>query len=70
MTKEVYSLEDLAERWDVPPNAVYTALRSGSLQGFKIGGKWRVTAEALRDFESRPAIPTAPPAQPPRQFIY
>jgi len=51
----LYTVPDVAKRWGVCTQAVYKLLRTGRLRGFKAGKEWRVTEEALREYELPPA---------------
>lgn len=42
-----YTVEEVARLWQVTPHTVYTLLRQGRLEGFRIGRAWRVTPEAM-----------------------
>jgi excisionase family DNA binding protein len=49
-----YTPESLAERWQCSKGFVYRMLKSGQLQGFKVGGKlWRIRHEVVEEFEAR-----------------
>lgn len=43
--------EKLAEYWGVSKNQVYKHLRSGALKHFRIGEMYRITPEAVAEFE-------------------
>lgn len=49
-----YTIDEVAQRWRVSANTVYALLRSGRLKGFKAGGQWRITPEALTEYETAP----------------
>lgn len=51
---EYYTVPELAERWRCSPDVVYDMLRSGKLHGFKLGGAWRITEEARKQYEQAP----------------
>lgn len=53
----LYTVPDVARRWGVCAQAVYKLLRTGQLRGFKAGKEWRVTEEALREYELPPLPP-------------
>ena len=57
MDKRYYSVEEVAELWGVSKQAIYVLLRTGRLRGFKPGRDWRISAEALKDYESTPIAP-------------
>jgi excisionase family DNA binding protein len=45
------SPDELAEAWDVHQETVRRWLRSGELQGLKVGRQWRVPLAAVEAFE-------------------
>jgi excisionase family DNA binding protein len=47
----------LAERWNVRPRFVVKLIEDGELAAFRIGTLWRVTAEALEEYEARQSAP-------------
>lgn len=47
--EEVWSVQEVADRWKVHPRTVTEMLRKGELKGFKIRKDWRVyLSEVLR----------------------
>lgn len=42
---------EVADRWKCSKAAVGDLLRTGKLQGFKVGALWRITPESLRNYE-------------------
>ena len=46
----LYSTEELAEIFKVTPKTLRAYITGGKLKGRKIGGKWFVTQEALKEF--------------------
>lgn len=49
----ILTVAALAERWGTSTTFVYNLLYSGSLEGFRLGGKiWRIKAEAVLAFEA------------------
>lgn len=55
---EVLTDAELAGEWKVRPQLVQKMLRNGQLRGFKCGDLWRITREAVVEYESgRPAKP-------------
>lgn len=56
VTRIWFSIEQLAERWGKSTHSIHRLLTSGRLQGMKIGGSWRIHADAVAEFES-PGIP-------------
>ena len=51
MTPEVFTVEELAERWKCVPLTIYTMLKSGKLQSFKLGRGVRIPREAVERYE-------------------
>ena len=48
--KRPYTPETLAERWECSPELIRRMLKSGELQGFKVGGKlWRIRYEVVEE---------------------
>ena len=47
---KVYSLEEVSKILNVTTRTLYDYLKSGKLKGFKIGNKWRITQEELKQF--------------------
>lgn len=52
MTKEVYTVETLAERWLCSQDVIYNLLQKRKLKGFKVGTSWRITAQAVSAYEN------------------
>lgn len=52
MEKAVYTVADLAQRWQCSHDIIYDLLRQGKLKAFKLGSAYRISAEAVSDFES------------------
>lgn len=48
----VYTIQSLADRWQVHYTTVYRMIQSGKLKTFKIGDQVRITAEEVRRFEN------------------
>lgn len=48
----LFTVAELASRYDRAESTVRGWLCDGRLRGTKIAGSWRVSAEALREFES------------------
>lgn len=57
MDEKVYTVQELAEAWRCSIDTIYQMLALGKIQGFKVGGAWRITEAARRDYEQTPAIP-------------
>ena len=58
LSERIYSTVDLINRWQCSPDLVYRLLESGELRGFKIGRWWRITEEAIIEFENTPGEKT------------
>lgn len=52
MTPLVLTVGEVAQRWRCSTDIVYDLLKRRELKGFKIGGAWRVSAEAVVRFEN------------------
>ena len=50
--EKAYTVITLANHWDCSVDEVYRLLRRGELKGFKLGSAWRITQEAVKEFES------------------
>lgn len=50
--------EEVAKRWRCSKDAVYDMLARGDLPGFKVGRSWRITAQAVHDYECTPSEAT------------
>lgn len=50
-SNEYYTPQALAEKWGCAKNTVYDLLRTGKLQGFKLGRDWRISDEARLAYE-------------------
>ena len=47
------SVDALASRWAVSPDTVYNLIRCGELQASKIGRVWRISLQAVHQYEDR-----------------
>jgi excisionase family DNA binding protein len=45
--KAVLTIGEVAEKLRVHPTTVYRLLKRGDIPGFKIGGNWRISVNAL-----------------------
>lgn len=52
-TVKVYTLDEVAEILHTTRRTLYTYLKEGKLKAVKIGRKWIITEENLKDFISR-----------------
>lgn len=50
-----YTVQQAAGRYGVSVRIIYAALNSGALKGIRIGG-WRISEDALREFEAAGGI--------------
>lgn len=46
-----WTVEQLAERYQMPEHAIRTLIRRKDLPGKKVGRSWRVSAAAVRAYE-------------------
>jgi hypothetical protein len=57
----------VARRWGCKPSRVVALCRAGALRAFTLSPptarrpRWRITAEAVREFEARQHVSQAPP---------
>ena len=51
MTARPYTAEMLAERWECSAETVRQLVRSGRLQGFRVGRMIRIPAHAVEEYE-------------------
>ena len=49
---EIYTPEEVADRWRTSTDTVYRMLASGKLKGFKVGKGWRISAAAVAAVEN------------------
>jgi len=55
----VYDVAGLAEHWACGTDTIYSLIRGGELQAFKLGGKLiRIRAEEVERFECRTITPS------------
>ena len=50
MIKDFYTLRDIAEQMQIKERTVGRFVSCGELKASKVGGKWIVSAEKLKDF--------------------
>lgn len=50
MIEHIYDAAEVADILGVNKRLVYTLLERGTLKGFKVGNKWRVTESAIKAF--------------------
>lgn len=51
MSKETYTVPELADHWKVHPITVYRLLERRELPGFKVGKAWRISAATVSAYE-------------------
>ena len=54
---KLYSLLELSEQLSVTPVTLRKYIRTGRLRGQKVGGKWFILEENLRDFFAGQGLP-------------
>ena len=52
MSDCVYTIQSLADRWQVHYTTVYRMIQSGKLKTFKIGDQIRISSDEVRRFEN------------------
>jgi excisionase family DNA binding protein len=57
--KAVFTIGEVAEILRVHPTTIYRLLKRGEFPGFKVGGNWRIGADALKHWISEVGF-TAP----------
>jgi excisionase family DNA binding protein len=55
--KAVLTIGEVAEMLRIHPTTVYRLLKRGDIPGFKIGGNWRVSVNALDRWMSEMGLP-------------
>jgi excisionase family DNA binding protein len=53
--EDLLTPEDVAKRLNVSEYTVRRLLRTGELQGLKVGGQWRITPSAVKDYIDKQA---------------
>ena len=48
----IYTPEELAERWKCSAVTVYRLLNAGTLAGFRLGKAWRIREETIEAYEN------------------
>lgn len=51
--REVYTITQLAQRWQCSADAIYDMVRRGDIKSFRVGKAIRFTAEAVAEYEKR-----------------
>lgn len=57
--QELLSAKQIAERWHVHTSTVYRLVKSGRLEGLKLGGSMRVTASSVAAYEKEARVHAA-----------
>jgi len=52
--KQLYLVREVAEILRLTDRTLYTYIKDGRLKATKIGNRWKITEEDLRDFITRP----------------
>lgn len=52
-SREVYTITQLAQRWQCSTDAIYDMVRRGDIKSFRVGKAIRFTAEAVAEYEKR-----------------
>lgn len=50
--KEVYTIYELADLFQVSYTNLWTKVRSGKIPAFKVGNQWRITRETVNKIKS------------------
>jgi excisionase family DNA binding protein len=51
LDKQIYSIRDISKRWGCHYTTVMRLVNIGVVRGFQVGRTWKITAEALKEFE-------------------
>ena len=51
--RDIYTIAQLAQRWQCAPDAIYDMVRRGDIKSFRVGTAIRFTAEAVAEYEKR-----------------
>ena len=49
--RDIYTIAQLAQRWQCSPDAIYDMVRRGDIKSFRVGKAIRFTAEAVAEYE-------------------
>jgi excisionase family DNA binding protein len=52
MQSQIFTVADLANRWQLSKLTIYRMLERGDLPGFKLGNSWRITEAVVEAVES------------------
>ena len=56
---KLFSIAELSKKLNVTPTTMRTYIKTGRIKGEKVGGKWYVSEDALKEFFQGQAIPQA-----------
>ena len=51
--RDIYTIAQLAQRWQCSPDAIYDMVRRGGIESFRVGKAIRFSAEAVAEYEKR-----------------
>ncbi len=51
MTKQILTIDELAERWQVSRSNLYPLCRQGKVPRFKVGQQWRFKLSVIEAYE-------------------
>lgn len=66
----LYSVDDLHEQLGLSKMTIWAYLRQGKIRGRKLGVKWYVTEEALREYFAVPSEGQQQKSQTPKNYRY
>ena len=52
-SRDIYTIAQLAQRWQRSPDAIYAIARRGDTKPFRVGKATRSTPEAVAEYEKR-----------------
>jgi excisionase family DNA binding protein len=66
----LYSVDDLHEQLGLSKMTIRAYLREGKIRARKLGVKWYVTEEALREYFNESSAASGPPKKKPQNYRY
>ncbi|SHF93648.1 DNA binding domain-containing protein, excisionase family [Fodinibius roseus] len=66
----LYSVDDLHDQLGLSKMTIRAYLRKGKIRGRKLGVKWYVTEEALRNYFAEPSTGNQQKPSPPKNYRY
>ena len=69
MERLYYTVEGLAKMWGVGISTIYMLLRTKELKGFKVGGSWRISSDAVFEYENADNSAKEKPVLPKRGSV-